>query len=73
MRGVSQRARKMLIIFAIGLIGFVLGAIANVLYAVALPLLIKAFPYLLSSGWIAWGIIGAMVAIACSIIYTCIP
>lgn len=69
----DQRLRKVLIVFAIGLIGFVLGAIANVIYTVALPLLIEAFPYILSSGWVAWGLIGAMIAIACSIIYACIP
>lgn len=69
----GHRSRMALTLFMIGLVGFVLGAAANLLYSKALPVLIEVFPQIFASEWAAWGLIGAILAIVCCLIYAYMP
>lgn len=57
------------ILFMIGLTGFILGAVANIIYSRALPILVEIFPQIFLSEWAAWGLVGAILAIVCCLIY----
>ncbi|MEM1607207.1 MAG: hypothetical protein QW341_03410 [Candidatus Bathyarchaeia archaeon] len=65
----GHRSKVALTLFAIGLTGFILGAVANIIYSKALPILIEVFPQIFSSEWAAWGLVGAILAIVCCLIY----
>lgn len=65
----GHRSKMALTLFMIGLIGFMLGVAANIVYSRALPLLIEAFPQIFASEWAAWGLVGALLAIVCCLIY----
>lgn len=65
----GHRSKMALALFMIGLIGFMLGVAANIVYSKALPLLIEAFPQIFASEWAAWGLVGALLAIICCLIY----
>lgn len=65
----GHRSKVALTLFAIGLTGFILGAIANIIYSKAFPILIEVFPQIFSSGWAVWGLVGAILAIVCCLIY----
>ncbi|MCX8171364.1 MAG: hypothetical protein N3E47_05275 [Candidatus Bathyarchaeota archaeon] len=65
----GQRSRVALTLFAISLTGFILGVIANILYYKAFPILVELFPHIFSSSWVAWGFIGAILAVVCCLIY----
>jgi len=66
---VGYRSKMALTLFAIGLLGFILGAVANVIYYRALPILIETFPQIFASEWAAWGLVGALLAIICCLVY----
>ncbi|MBS7639979.1 MAG: hypothetical protein QW804_00865 [Candidatus Bathyarchaeia archaeon] len=65
----GYRSKMALTLFAIGLLGFILGAVANVIYYRALPILIETFPQIFASEWAAWGLVGALLAIICCLVY----
>ncbi|MBS7640895.1 MAG: hypothetical protein QXJ19_04895 [Candidatus Bathyarchaeia archaeon] len=65
----GRRLKAALTLFAIGLIGFIFGIIANTIYFRILPLLTESFSYIFASSLIAWGLVGALAAIICCIIY----
>ncbi|MEM2326205.1 MAG: hypothetical protein QXF59_05600 [Candidatus Bathyarchaeia archaeon] len=65
----GHKSRIALILFMIGFTGFIFGAIANIIYSKALPILVEIFPQIFSSEWAAWGLIGAILAIICCLIY----
>ncbi|MBS7624967.1 MAG: hypothetical protein QXS10_07710 [Candidatus Bathyarchaeia archaeon] len=65
----GHKSRIALILFMIGFTGFIFGAIANIIYSRALPILVEIFPQIFSSEWAAWGLIGAILAIICCLIY----
>lgn len=65
----GHRSRAVLTLLAIGITGFMLGAIANIVYSKAFPVLIEVFPQIFSSEWAAWGIVGAILAVVCCLIY----
>lgn len=69
----GHRSKMALTLSVIGLIGFILGIVANIIYSKALPVLIETFPQILASEWIAWGLVGALLAIMCSLIYAYLP
>lgn len=68
-KSVGQRSRVALALFAIGIVGFILGVVANLVYYRALPILMEAFPQIFASEWAAWGLVGALLAIICCLIY----
>lgn len=69
----GHKSKMAFTLFMIGLVGFMLGAAANIIYSRALPILIEAFPQMLASEWAAWGLVGAVLAIVCCLIYAYMP
>lgn len=65
----GRRSKIALMLFVVGLIGFIIGAVANIIYSKALPILIEIFPQIFYSEWAAWGLVGAILAIVCCLIY----
>lgn len=69
----SQKLKMMLAITIIGFIGFILGAVANLMYVHVFPVIAEFFPQIFTSEWVIWGLIGAFLAVACCLIYACLP
>ncbi len=57
----------------ISVIGFLLGTGIYFIYFEALPVLAQVFPQIASTPWVIWGLIGALVAVTCSLIYAYLP
>ncbi len=53
--------------------GFIAGAIAYFGYTYLIPALIMAFPQIVESGWILWGIGGAILATLFCAVYSAFP
>ncbi|MEM1606971.1 MAG: hypothetical protein QW341_03800 [Candidatus Bathyarchaeia archaeon] len=69
----GQKLKMMFAIIIVGFTGFILGVAANLVYAYVLPALTEIFPQIFTSEWVVWGLAGAFLAIACCLIYACLP
>jgi ABC-type antimicrobial peptide transport system permease subunit len=69
----EQRSKMLGAIAIIGIVGFILGIVANFFYFKALPYLIEVFPQILEVDWVVWGVVGALLAIICCVIYAYLP
>jgi ABC-type antimicrobial peptide transport system permease subunit len=69
----GQRTKMVIALLVIGIIGFLLGVVANIVYYKALPFMLESFPQLFMSEWALWGLIGALLAVICSLIYAYLP
>lgn len=69
----GQKFKAAIALIIVGLIGFVLGAVANLMYFQLIPLLMELFPLLFSTEWFFWGLVGALLAIVCCLIYAYLP
>jgi len=65
----NQGVKRVAAILGIGFIGFLIGVIANLVYYDILPILMENFPQIFTLEWVLWGLIGALMAIFCSLIY----
>ena len=69
----EQRNKMLIAIAIIGVLGFLLGIAANFFYFKALPFLLEVFPQILEVDWFVWGVVGALLAIICCVIYASLP
>lgn len=69
----GQKIKAVIAIIIVGFVGFILGAVANLMYFQFIPLLMEFFPRLFSAEWLLWGLIGALLAVVCCLIYAYLP
>jgi ABC-type antimicrobial peptide transport system permease subunit len=69
----GQKIKAVIAIIIVGFVGFILGAVANLMYFQFIPLLMEFFPRLFSAEWFLWGLIGALLAVVCCLIYAYLP
>ncbi|MEM2703651.1 MAG: hypothetical protein QXR45_10875 [Candidatus Bathyarchaeia archaeon] len=69
----SQKFKAIIALIIIGFIGFILGALANLLYFRFIPILMELFPHLFTLEWVVWGLVGALLAIICCLVYAYLP
>lgn len=68
-KNMNQKIKMTLVLMAIGFIGFLPGVTARTVYSETLPFLLEKLPQIFSSELTIWGLIGALLAIICSLIY----
>jgi len=69
----NQKLKMAAALSLIGLLGFILGAAANLLYLKVLPFFLYVLPQLYGLEWALWGLVGALLAIICCLIYAYLP